>query len=413
MLFQQAGIFAVLENQREKIKRLVEKLEPNYLLNASEEDLAKALVEEVRLEVPVINESGIHTSDYGETDIDVSSDPVRRFLDRGRPSYVKGVRVTVAIPYEGDGQFFHVQPENVVWHDLGEVNISDSEVLLTYRRLGNDAAAVQRGYQSALQILRQNLASLKTSVDRFHVQIDGEIRQLLNERKAKLLANANMVEVLGLPIKRRQGVPTSYALPVKRRKPKIERPVVSRDKFRPEPALAMDEYEHILGIVKNMVAVMERSPKAFETLGEEDLRMHFLVQLNGQYEGDATGETFNYQGKTDILIRQENRNVFVAECKFWEGEKHFLETIDQLLSLYVGWRDTKIAVLLFSRNVGFTEVLQKVSTTAPQHPCFKRDLGKSDETSFRYLFHQPADRNREVILSVLVFDVPKPEKRPE
>lgn len=84
----------------------------------------------------------------------------------------------------------------------------------------------------------------------------------------------------------------------------------------------------------------ERSPKAFEQMGEEDLRSHFLVQLNGQYEGRATGETFNFQGKTDILIREGDRNVFIAECKFWHGEKQLLETIDQLLS-YLSWRDTK------------------------------------------------------------------------
>jgi hypothetical protein len=52
---------------------------------------------------------------------------------------------------------------------------------------------------------------------------------------------------------------------------------------------------------------------------EEDLRQHFLVQLNGQYEGRATGETFNFEGKTDILIRAERKNIFIAECKFWDG----------------------------------------------------------------------------------------------
>ena len=50
-----------------------------------------------------------------------------------------------------------------------------------------------------------------------------------------------------------------------------------------------------------MVAVMEWSPRAFVGMGEEDLRQHFLVQLNGAYEGQATGETFNFEGKTDIL----------------------------------------------------------------------------------------------------------------
>jgi hypothetical protein len=42
----------------------------------------------------------------------------------------------------------------------------------------------------------------------------------------------------------------------------------------------------------------------------------------------------------------------------------------------------------------------------PTHPNFKRDLGKSDETTFRYVFHQPNDPNREILLTVMVFDVP-------
>ncbi len=68
-----------------------------------------------------------------------------------------------------------------------------------------------------------------------------------------------------------------------------------------------------------MVMVMERSPQDFKDMKEEDLRQHFLVQLNGQYEGQATGETFNYDGKTDILIRIDGRNIFIAECKYWGG----------------------------------------------------------------------------------------------
>jgi hypothetical protein len=68
-----------------------------------------------------------------------------------------------------------------------------------------------------------------------------------------------------------------------------------------------------------MSLVMERSPTVFEKAEEEHIRVHYLVQLNGQYQGKATGETFNNIGNTDILIRHENKNVFVAECKFWEG----------------------------------------------------------------------------------------------
>lgn len=150
---------------------------------------------------------------------------------------------------------------------------------------------------------------------------------------------------------------------------------------------------------------MERSPGAFANMGEEDLRQHFLVQLNAQYEGLATGETFNYEGKTDILIRYEGKNVFIAECKFWQGEKGLLEAIDQLLS-YTSWRDTKTAILLFNRRKNFSAVLDKIPNTVRSYSCFKRELEIKGETEFRYVFNQPNDPNRELILTIIAFDVP-------
>jgi hypothetical protein len=162
--------------------------------------------------------------------------------------------------------------------------------------------------------------------------------------------------------------------------------------------------------MSSMVRVMEQSPKAFDKMGEEDLRTQFLVQLNGQYEGRATGETFNFQGKTDILIREGDRNVFIAECKFWGGEKQFLETIDQLLS-YLSWRDTKTAIVVFNRNANFSDVLSKIAEAVPKHKNYKRTVGKPNESSFRYIFHQPGDPNRELTVSVLAFDVPTADHR--
>jgi hypothetical protein len=150
---------------------------------------------------------------------------------------------------------------------------------------------------------------------------------------------------------------------------------------------------------------MELSPHAFLDMGEEDLRFHFLVQLNGAYQGQATGETFNFQGKTDILIRVDGRNIFIGECKFWKGEKAFLATLDQLLS-YLSWRDTKTAVIIFNRNADFTAVLSKIAEAVPTHSNFKRDLGKADESTFRYVFTQPNDTSRELFLTVMAFDIP-------
>ena len=77
---------------------------------------------------------------------------------------------------------------------------------------------------------------------------------------------------------------------------------------------------------------------------QRTFRDHLLLYLEPRYEGSATGETFNSTGKTDILIRHENSNAFIAECKFWTGQKGYLETITQLLG-YLTWRDSKAAVV--------------------------------------------------------------------
>lgn len=201
-------------------------------------------------------------------------------------------------------------------------------------------------------------------------------------------------------------IPSTRVAPVQR-KPIPTRPAATSAPFKPEPALDEAQYKHILSVIENMTHVIERSPTAFASMGEEDIRQHFLVQLNGQFEGQATGETFNYQGKTDILIRADGCNIFIAECKFWHGEKGYLETIDQILG-YLSWRDTKAALIVFNRNKDFSAVLASIKSATDKHPHKKRGPTVEGETRFRYIFGNPSDHNRQVTLTVMAFDVPKP-----
>jgi hypothetical protein len=404
-LFCRVSIFDALRSQTAALTKAVQALESNYLLNASEHDLISSLVAQFRLDVPVIKEDEIHVADFLETDVDVSQDPTRLFSDRSEAFYIKGNKTIIAVPFSGDPRLFAVQPQTYSLNPPAADIVGD-ELHLTYVRTDQNAEPIKAEYTQAVAQIKAHLESLRDSAHGFNQQLEPLSRQLVSERKRKLLADAGMVAAIGLPIRKRQGMPTTYAVPVQRRKPSIERPPVTVSQFKSEPALPTEEYDEILKIMKNMVCVMEQSPHAFEKMGEEDLRTHFLVQLNAQYEGQATGETFNFQGKTDVLIRAEGRNVFIAECKFWRGEKEFHNAIDQLLS-YLSWRDTKTAIIIFNRNANFNEVLTKVADAAPSHTCFKRHLGKSDESTFRYVFHQPHDKNRELLLTVMAFDVPR------
>jgi hypothetical protein len=404
-LFNEADVFAVIESQKAKLKQRVQDIPSNKLLNASEHDLVQALVEEGRLDVPVLKDEDSYLEVSGrETQVDVTGDP--RFMGpigRG-PVYRAGNENIIAVPFEGEADFFKIRP-NRFTSSPPQAEIGKRELLLRFVRMDHDAAAIKRESEQTIKEIKDHLNWLREAVGPYNQHLEELVRSHVKERKDRLLKDANMAEAIGLPMKKREGVPVTYAVPVKKRVPKIEE-IKIEDTFKPEPVLAMTEYEEILRIMKNMTQVMEQSPHAFVKMGEEDLRTHFLVQLNGVYEGQATGETFNFKGKTDILIRVEGKNIFIAECKFWKGEKAFHETIDQLLS-YLSWRDTKAAVAVFNRNAGFSNVLTKIAEAVPKHPNFKRDLGKQDDSTFRYVFGQPGDANREITLTVLAFDVPK------
>jgi hypothetical protein len=403
LLFNKYRIFEALQRQTEAVKRKVQSIPANTLLNASEQDLVKGLLEEFRLNVPVIKDDEIYIADSTETQIDVSRDPTRMILDRSGPFYVPGNKTLIAVPFEGDSEFFGIQPQTYTLNPP-RAEVTNTEILLTYVRTDQNAEAIKQEYLRTVASMKQYLASLAQSATQFNNQLEGLVTSDLKVRKNRLLADAGMTAAIGLPMKKREGMPITYSVPVSRRAPGIEQIKVA-GAFKPEPALTKEDYEEILRIIQNMVQVMELSPHAFRGMGEEDLRSHFLVQLNGAFSGQATGETFNFQGKTDILIRVEGKNVFIAECKFWKGEKAFLGALDQLLS-YLSWRDTKAAVLVFNRNADFTAVLAKIAESVPKHPHFKRDCGKSGETTFRYVFAQPNDINREIILTVLAFDIP-------
>ena len=269
-----------------------------------------------------------------------------------------------------------------------------------------NADQVRGQIQSALSEIKTHLECLTSNATALNNELGPLARTHVERRRQKFLSDHNLVAALGFPLKQRADAPPTYRAPEVRRRITVAPPPASTAPFKPEPTLAIDDYDHILSVMTQMALVMERSPSAFQAMGEEALRQHFLVQLNGHYEGQATGETFNYSGKTDILVRSEGKNIFIAECKYWDGPKKLTDAVDQLLN-YLSWRDTKTAIVLFNRQKNFSRVVGEIPATMRAHPNFKRDLGKTSESSSRYVFAQKGDPNREMIISVLAFDVPQ------
>ena len=409
-LFYESGSLSdFLDNQKSYLKKEVENTNSNELLNLSEDDFCKYLVDKYSLKFPEIRESDIHISNTSEVDIDVSQDPLRGIMDRSRPFYIKGASITISIPFDGDGKLFNYRPSRFN-HNPPTGIVHGQELQLVYETLDYDDKKIKQFYDHKLGSIKQYLNWVKEGVASFNNGLEGFSRTVIKNRKNKILADLGLANALGLPIKRSDNIPKTYSVQVSRKITSFERPRASTEKYIQEPALPESEYEYILGVIKSMSLVMERNPNSFSQLNEPQIRNQFLMILNSHYEGQATGETFNAIGKTDILIRHTNKNVFIAECKFWRGRKELIEAIDQLIG-YTSWRDTKTAILLFNKNKDFSSVISKIDSTIKSHACYKRvntlkDRSLKDETIFSFIFNQPKDKNREFYLSVLAFDIP-------
>ena len=402
LLFNKNDLSRVLAAQEQAISKEVDALVENQILNSSHSDLCQYLVEKYTVDPVRIDEEGIQ-ADYGDAQVDVSHRFEYAVFDRGRPAYVTGTRIAIYVPFEGDKDLLSCQPSTFTYNPP-RAKIRGSDLVFVYEGTVSDAANVQVAFERDLSSLKQFLSWVERDVNQFNGSIEEKASQYISVRREKLLHDRNIVNSLGIPL-RHSDAPTTYITPEVKRRIRPQLPRVSTDPYEPEPALGMDDYEHILSVISNMAQVMERSPGAFCGMSEEDLRQHFLVQLNGHYEGQATGETFNYTGKTDILIRVDGKNIFISECKFWTGPSGLTDALDQLLS-YTSWRDTKTALLIFNRDRKMSTVLEKIPDAVKSHTNFKKVVACDLEAGFRFILGHRDDPNREVILTVLAFDVP-------
>jgi hypothetical protein len=405
-LFSGPHWFDVDRHQREELKKEVGEIDGDRLLNTSVEDLVKYLAGKYQITVPALVEDEIVVEQH-DTQIDVSRDSMRIIHDRSRPFHVKGTEIQVEVPFTGEAEAFRIHPSS---YDSMPPRAAVRQGRLYFSVSGTnlEPTAVRAEIDRTLKSIKWYLEKLAGDVLSLNNQLPEVARGVVQRRREKLLGDRTLVASLGFKMKERPGAAKTFVAPEVRRKLHPVMPESKSKPYVPEPTLAPTDYEHVLTVVQNMAHVMELSPSAFVTTGEEALRSHFLVQLNGHYEGNATGETFNFEGKTDILIKSAGRNIFIAECKFWDGPKKLTETLDQLLG-YSSWRDTKTAVILFSRNRDFSKVLAAIPPTVQAHPQHKADLPGSTETVFRYRFAHRDDANREMYLTVLAFNVPSPQ----
>ena len=402
-LFAKVSHNVFLLNQQQAAFQAVQELDREILLASERDVLSQELDQRYHVNVPVLLDPEIHEPE--EVLLDVADDPLLSHRYPYPPAPIPHIRFVVDCAFQGDASLFHIIPSRSWTPPLRGI-VSEQALHLVFSFRHPDQEQLQSRVYTQIARVKESLETLRGDVHAYNETLLRFFREQVKERQTTLMKNRLLATSLGFPLKRKQNLPHTLTFPIQQKL----LPMPHLDAHEPE--LDMQAYDQILASLIHMAVAMERSPQVVSQMKEEELRFLFLFMLNAIYEGKATGETFNMGGKVDILIRVEDRNIFLAECKFWKGPESVKDALDQLFS-YTTWRDAKTSLLVFNNKARFSTVLAKIPEAVESHPNFLRRLPTPSfpETAFRYKFSHPKDPDREVYLTVLAFDIPGDKDR--
>lgn len=384
----------------------IDNMDTEEFLANDPERLTEFFFQKYNFLVPQLQEDELWRDQEQEVDIKPRNGmPLTSDLLAGA-EVLKGFRYIFHVPFDGHPAMFRFAPSTQTTSGPPSVyRLEQDELVIAYYMVGAEAEVLERALYADLDSIRKHLNWLAEDFSRNNPTLLDAARNRIEARLKRLQRKRAVGEKLQIPLKRRNP-PEAYKVPIVRR----ETPVVRRQQDpsveAPEWILEDKQYEHIISVMEGMASVMEQSPDAFRRIGEEAIRWHFVLVLNGHYEGGASGETFNAGGKTDILVQWERKVAFIAECKIWDGASSLEDAVDQLFG-YVTWHNTRTAILLFNRNENFSRVLDQIPSIVEEHESFKeRLLYKDSKTAFRFRLRHPRDPEHELMLTILAFDVP-------
>lgn len=413
-LFSDARLHDALEQQKDGCSKQILLISEAELFKRSAEDWAAHFIKEYRLAPLTLRPDQMRLEDRGECEVwgqgGMVPSGVRVHQGRGEPGHA----VTVHVPFSGEAHMFRLQPSN---HNFNppQADIGTNELLFRFEYPSGTQPDIKAQVEQLLRSIEEPyLRSHAEDVSGFNQELEALATETVVERRKRILQDRQHIDGLGIPVYRRDDAPKTYSATGIERRPSPKAPPGKvQEAARMEPTLVEDFYRHIIEVIGAMARGMERNPGDYATWPEEKLRDALLVILNTHYKGQATGETFNKSGKTDVLVRVEDRNVFVGECKWWSGPTSFAgadqkeqSALDQLLG-YATWRDAKLALTVFVGNKDAGKVIASARETLEEHPAFIQWTDATDEGQLRCRVRLPGDDGRSADLAVIFVHLPR------
>lgn len=316
---------------------------------------------------------------------------------------------TIKYKFAGSAFLFRIRPESfVITTTEIKVDEKTNTVSFSFEMHDQNTETFKRTKEDYFGRAFANLQNANGTAQKWNNQLQKRVIESFQKQKAKYKKENDFFAAI--KVKVNKDTTSLFTAPTIKKKI-IPHPEVDQSReISSVPTMSGEMYDDVLRVIYDSGKSMERKPALYKDKDEEGLRDQFLFVLETRYEGTtATGETFNRGGKTDIILKyaEDGSNLFVAECKFWNGASEFLEGISQLFDRYLTWHDSKAALLVFVKNKDFSNVLQTIKDKIKSHSYFVAERGTRRETSLSYMFRLPQDKDKPVYFEVLAFHYDK------
>lgn len=400
LLFGQSNMFAedgrlaaALGSTAKAVADHLQSWEPDELLTTSTEEIVALLVAEGSVECPRLRHDDLYLLEPTET--------TQSYLDFGGRSTRRVPRFVLVAPFNGEKYVLTVRADQSSIKPPRVLRLRDHELHLYIDDPPDDAAKVKALFDEQIAKIEEQLEWSRRQIELHNRKIRDDVPDMVAKRREQLLATRSLQAGIGYPVRRRPDS-DNYAVPAIRATIGPQRRSGAEDRFKPEPAISDQDYRAALHIIRDQRNALVRTPSLTAKVKEEQIRDLLLVGLNAHFEAEAGGELFDAERRTDIVIRVEDRNLFVAECRIWSGPKTMDDALDQLFG-YPVWRGAKAAILLFIRNVDVGAVIGKAITKIEKHPNHARTCPSGGDDQYDFIMQANDGPARNMNLTFIPF----------
>jgi hypothetical protein len=382
----------------------VARIPADQILAVDDEHIVHGLLREARADCPELQRDAIESLPMREYSEDVGLYGDGSSITRQVPRY------RIVVPFTGDTRILRSRPSQVSPTPPTALDLREHELeLFVDGPLPPERVRIL--FDAQIDAIEQHLVSARVVCDSHNQRLSADLPGLVRERRGQVQAFRATEATIGYPLRLRDG---TGAMPVPFTRRSAPRPTSSPvGGGRPGRRWVLEDadYQEALRVLDYWRDSLERAPSIADERGEEEIRDLLVAGLNGVFKGAAASEVFNGEGKTDILIRHDEVNVFIGECKIWTGQSSLVEALDQLFG-YAVWRDTKTAVLLFVRQKDFSSVVNASLETIRAHPNFTVDAPATATGRYNFVMHATDDSDQRIAMAFLPFALRPKSPRP-